>query len=209
MGPARTAFFKIEVDFGIAPDAAVKLLRPKLESGEIHTDLVGWDPTGMRINNGAIRFPQSHADWARTGGELVAHCVAEDGWKHVNWEGGSLRGCVIRVLWRDVERQLAPLAAMCRFPSSEGCTSEAENSLQSIGLLALLPEHLRTDTKAGAAFSALYTYAQEQVKDGRLPKRDLAASVVARRAGYPVRRVRELYLYLPENSRNPSRKLRA
>ena len=206
--PLGKLFLKIEHDLGIPPDAAMKQLRPAFESFAIRTDVVQWDPTSTRINNGSLRFlsSASQVGWARTRGAPDAHCVAEDGWKHVNWAAGTLRGCVVRVLWRDVQHELAPLVAALGALPSEERLSEAEDTRKSlVNVHRLLPEDLRTDPKLCAAFAGLYDYAQEQLKEGRRPKRDIAADVVSRRTGYPERRLRDLYRYLPNGWRNHPR----
>src|SRR5262245_686875 len=110
-------FPKIERDLGISPAIAITALRPGFESFAIRTDVVNWDPW--------LPGGEKTVDWAQWHRERDAHCVAEEGWKHVDWEAGTLNGCVVRVMWSDVRRELGPIAAaQQRFRRDEGESGE-------------------------------------------------------------------------------------
>ena len=69
-----------------------------------------------------------------------------------------------------------------------------------------LPADLASDPKAVAAYDVMVTYARERLESqGTREKRDALAPAVSRKTGYPVRKARELYRYLPEELRNPTR----
>lgn len=144
---------KIQRDLGITRDNAFRALRPAFESFAIRTEVVNWNhwlPGGTQS-----------VEWAEWCPERYVYRVAEEGWGHVDWEAGRLNGCVIRVLWRDIERELAPLAAAHR----NRVTAEAM-APTSRGF----PKELVGDPRAQRAFNVMLEYAHAQVALGRRPQ---------------------------------------
>ena len=111
------------------------------------------------------------------------------------------------ILWMETKRISLPawLRLVSSGQSGGAALSGGAKGASTQGL-DLLPEQA-ANPGAKEAFAAMHRYAREQLAArGEPPKRDPTAQATNKMTGYPVRRARELYKFLPPNLRNPSRK---
>lgn len=91
--PLFRLFSTVRDKLGIPEPDAADLLRNPLETLQIGTNIPDW-----RYSNGPENRLVSHRNgWT---------AVSSDGWKHVDWEQGTLKGHAVQVLWSQVQSKL-------------------------------------------------------------------------------------------------------
>jgi hypothetical protein len=111
---------------GIPKSDAIPVLRPTLESGFIHAQVLGWS--------------EPSSDWVWTDRIDDPERLSTEGWQHVDWKDGTQAGHPIRVRWDHVQQELATLTARAqRERRQRSQTAAATSATKSAG--AAPPRH--------------------------------------------------------------------